>query len=161
MSAATETALAPATEAELAETDRWRSHHGGGAPLRMQARRHPRLGPSAGRGAETSRLSGVVTYEPGELTLIARAGTPSGRHRGRCWPPRGRRWPSSRRTCAGLLGRNGVPTIGGVVAANASGPRRLLAGACRDALIWACGSSTGSGQVVKNGGRVMKNVTGL
>jgi glycolate oxidase FAD binding subunit len=107
---------------------------------------------------ETSGLAGVRLYEPGALTLVVGAGTPVAEV-DRVLAAEGQRLAFEVPDLRGVLGRSGVSTIGGVVAANASGPRRVQVGGARDSLL-GVRFVDGRGVVVQNGGRVMKNVTG-
>ena len=144
--------LSPASEAELAEIVR-----GADGPLAVRggATRHV---PGAGEPLTTAGITGIERYEPGALTLVARAGTPVAEIEA-ALAAKGQRLAFEPMDHRGLLSTEGEPTIGGAVAMNVSGPRRVVAGACRDFLL-GCRFVDGEGAVVVNGGRVMKNVTG-
>ncbi|MBO4169939.1 FAD-binding protein [Cereibacter azotoformans] len=145
--------MRPSTEEELAEIVQ-----GAAGPLRIRGGGTRAIGHAAGDLLETVGLAGVRLYEPGALTLVAGAGSRLAEIEA-LLAGEGQRLPFEVPDMRGLLGRAGASTLGGVVAANASGPRRIQAGACRDSLI-GVRFVDGAGQVVKNGGRVMKNVTG-
>ncbi len=144
--------MKPKTEMELAETVA-----GLKEPVRLEG------GGTRGiAGTEpvlsTAGLSGISLYEPGALTLVAQAGTPLSEVEA-ALEAEGQNLAFEPADYRAILGTSGEPTIGGAVAANISGPRRVQAGACRDFLL-GVRYVDGQGQVIKNGGRVMKNVTG-
>ncbi len=118
-----------------------------------------------GRPAQTdltldlSALTGVTLYEPEELVLTARAGTPIAEIEALV-ASKGQQLAFEPMDYGPLLGGAAASgTIGGVLAANLSGPRRIKAGAARDHFLGLTAVS-GRGETFKSGGRVVKNVTG-
>jgi glycolate oxidase FAD binding subunit len=123
-----------------------------------------KAGYGAGRHGEAdfldlSGLDGVVDYDPQELVLTVQAGARistiepmlvAERQMLAFEPP----------TLDRLLGASASPTLGGVLASNLSGPRRLSAGAARDHFL-GFEAVSGRGLAFKAGGRVVKNVTGF
>jgi glycolate oxidase FAD binding subunit len=145
--------MTPSSEADLARIIR-----GANAPLSVQGG-GTRILSGAGHRLTTAGLTGVTLYEPGALTLVVQAGTPLAEVE-RVLAAENQRLAFEPPDFRHLLGRGGQSTIGGVVAANASGPRRVVQGAARDHAL-GVRFVDGHGAVVKNGGRVMKNVTGI
>ena len=97
------------------------------------------------------RLSRLLEHEPGDLTASAEAGMTVEAFQTAL---RGRgQWVSLDPADARLA------TLGGVLAANASGPRRHLYGTARDLLIGVT-VVTADGAIVRGGGKVVKNVAG-
>jgi glycolate oxidase FAD binding subunit len=108
---------------------------------------------------DLSGLSGVTLYEPEELVLSAKAGTPLSQIEALVAEKR-QELAFEPMDYGPLLGREiGAATIGGVIAANLSGPRRIKSGAARDHFL-GFSAVSGRGETFKSGGRVVKNVTG-
>jgi glycolate oxidase FAD binding subunit len=101
---------------------------------------------------DTREYRGIVAYDPTELVITARCGTPLAEIEAAL--------AERNQILAFEPPRYGVDsTIGGVVAAGLSGPRRQSAGAVRDFVLGAT-LMDGKGEVLRFGGRVMKNVAG-
>lgn len=111
--------------------------------------------PAAPRSREIDTRShrGIVSYDPSELVITARAGTPLAELNAAlddanqmlpCEPPT----------------YGGQATVGGAVAAGLSGPRRPWSGSVRD-FVLGCRVVTGEGKHLRFGGQVMKNVAGF
>ena len=109
------------------------------------------IGPTEMR-ISTARMTRVLQYEPRDLTISVEAGM-----------------PYAELTALLAANRQMVPldppyaanaTVGGVLAANQSGPRRRLFGTARDLLI-GVQFATMAGKLVQAGGMVVKNVAGL
>ena len=118
---------------------------------------------AAAKQLTSAGMSGIISYHPEELVLVARAGT----HMDEIWtalnarnqhlafepPDFGKLYPGAD------AGSNRTGTLGGVLATNLSGPRRFKAGAARDHFL-GFSAVNGRGEIFKGGGPVVKNVTG-
>jgi glycolate oxidase FAD binding subunit len=104
-------------------------------------------------------LSGITLYHPTELIISARAGTPLPEIEA-ALAEHGQHIIAEPPDLATLFGSSRPATIGGIVATNLSGPRRIAWGAMRDHVM-GIRAVNGKGEVFRSGGRVLKNVTGL
>ena len=113
----------------------------------------------AARSLSTRGLTGVTLYRPAELIISARAGTPLAEIEA-VLAEKGQQLIAEAPYLNGVFGTSAPPSIGGVVAANLSGPRRITWGATRDHVM-GLRFINGAGEAIRSGGRVLKNVTGL
>jgi len=152
--------LAPADEAGIAaEIAR---AHAAREPLAIEGRGTKRamLRPvQAAHTLSTRNLTGITLYKPSELVMSARAGTPIPEIEA-ALAERGQQIIAEPPDLSGLFGAAEAATLGGVVATNLSGPRRIAWGAMRDHVL-GIRAVSGVGEVFRSGGRVLKNVTGL
>jgi glycolate dehydrogenase FAD-binding subunit len=108
---------------------------------------------------DLTRFSGIRDYAPSELVLTAGAATPLAAVE-RALAVSGQMLAFEPPDWRGLLGAvHGAPTLGGVIACNLSGPRRIKSGAARDYFL-GFRAVSGRGEIFKAGGKVVKNVTG-
>ncbi|MAT49825.1 MAG: glycolate oxidase subunit GlcE [Porticoccaceae bacterium] len=124
-----------------------------GTPLRLQGGNSKDFygNPGEGQVLDTREYRGIVSYEPTELVITARCGTPlieleaALAEKNQCLPFEPPRFAGA--------------TVGGSVAAGLSGPRRIQAGPLRDFVLGAQ-LMDGRGRLMDFGGQVMKNVAG-
>ena len=106
----------------------------------------------AGEPLDVTGLSGISSYEPSELVVTARCGTPLAEleavlaERGQCLPFEPPHFGAT-------------ATVGGMVAAGLAGPSRACVGGLRDYMLGVT-VLNGRGEVLSFGGQVMKNVAG-
>jgi glycolate oxidase FAD binding subunit len=151
--------LRPSDARQTAEAIAWAAAEGGSLEIVAGGTKR-----ALGRPMKTdhvldvSRLKGIVEYEPAELVLTARPGESLAtidaelakkRQMLAFEPPDWR----------ALLGARGEQTLGGVIACNLAGPRRVRAGSARD-FVLGFSAVNGFGDLWKAGGKVVKNVTG-
>lgn len=150
----------PENEAHVLDAMRWAAS--GNAKVLEVMGQGTKRGLGRAQNAENvldlSALSGITLYEPEELVMTARAGTPIAEVQAALdeanqmlafepWSPKG------------LYGVDGG-TVGGVFASAVTGPRRPLVGSARDHML-GFNAVSGRGEAFKSGGRVVKNVTGF
>jgi len=145
----------PATDEILADlVARIREAAAAGEPLAIRGAGSKDFLGHAVDGAElgAGTWRGIVAYEPSELVITARAGTPLAEVEA-ALAAEGQMLPFE----PPRLGKEG--TIGGAVAAGLSGPARPFRGAVRDYVL-GCRVLDGRGRTLTFGGQVMKNVAG-
>ena len=138
-----QTALADKTPLELVGTG---TKRGLGRPMQTAAT------------LDLSGFSEISLYEPEELVITAGAGARLDDIR-KLVSDKGQEFAFEPPDLSKLLGSEHAGTLGGMLACNLAGPRRLKAGAARDHILGVAGVS-GRGEAFKAGGRVVKNVTG-
>ena len=134
--------------------ERIRAASHSGQPLRIRGRGSKDFygEPAQGELLDTRPLAGITSYEPTELVVTVRAGTPLAEletvlaERGQCLPFEPPHF-------------SGDATVGGMVAAGLSGPSRASVGAVRD-FVLGLTMVNGRGELLTFGGQVMKNVAG-
>jgi glycolate oxidase FAD binding subunit len=151
--------LQPSDAKQTAEAIAWAAAEGGSIEIVAGGTKR-----ALGRPMKTdhvldvSRVTGIVEYEPAELVLTTRPGEPlvsinaalaKNRQMLAFEPPDWR----------ALFGGQGVETLGGVIACNLAGSRRVRAGSARDYVL-GFSAVNGFGDIWKAGGKVVKNVTG-
>jgi glycolate oxidase FAD binding subunit len=154
------TTFTPSSAAEVLDAVKWAVSDE--APLEVLGHGSKR---GIGRPLQTehaldvSNLSGVTLYEPEELVLSAQAGTPLAEIE-TLLEANNQQLAFEPMDCAALFGTTpGKGTIGGTLATNLAGPRRLKMGSARDHIL-GIDAVAGRGEMFKSGGRVVKNVTG-
>ena len=151
--------LKPSDAKQTAEAVAWAAAEGGSLEIVAGGTKR-----ALGRPVKTdhvldvSQLAGIVAYEPAELVLTARPGEPLASIKAML--------EKSRQMLAfeppdwrALLRAEGAETLGGVIACNLAGSRRVRAGSARDYVL-GFSAVNGFGDIWKAGGKVVKNVTG-
>jgi len=141
-------ALTPSSVTELAEAVRSATR-----VIPVGAGTKPRLSAADCVKISTTKLSGIVEYEPSEFTFTALAGTPV-REVAATFAERGQYLPFDP-----MLVAAGA-TLGGTVASGVSGPGRFRFGGLRD-FILAVRFVDGAGRLLRMGGKVVKNAAGF
>jgi glycolate oxidase FAD binding subunit len=151
----------PTNEVEIADAIRDAAQKGASLEI-VSAGTKRDLGRAGSTAAtlDVAAISGILKYEPEELVLTVRAGTPVAEIEAVL---------GEKKQMLGFAPADwglmfGAPcgraTLAGIVATNACGSRKVKAGAVRDHVI-GCRFVNGSGEAIKAGGRVIKNVTGF